>query len=269
MKEAMDKGTFSNCLSAAVLGVSLVLPEGVFRALLFSTGMYAFSGGITNWLAVKMLFDRIPGLIGSGVIPARFREIRSKVKNLILEHFFNPEYLEQFFADHAQDIDWQSYVKKASGGAPNPIGRLVEKEWDKLTAKDVVQPVIDAEIEKLTDSPIGGFLLMVGTDNIRPAVNQFVTAFVASMESKVSEFASNLCIDKLEIELDKEKILKDVQAQLDFLLERKLLLLDASHVKRMMEDVIRQHLGWLVVWGNVFGAILGLIAFGLQPYVSG
>ena len=34
------------------------------------------SAGITNWLAVKMLFDRICNLPGSGVIPMRFKEIR-------------------------------------------------------------------------------------------------------------------------------------------------------------------------------------------------
>ncbi len=28
----------------------------------------------------------------------------------------------------------------------------------------------------------------------------------------------------------------------------------------MMEDVIRSHLGWLIVWGNVFGGALGILA---------
>lgn len=46
---------------------------------ILSGGLFSFAGGMTNWLAVKMLFDRIPGLIGSGVIPNRFREIRQSV----------------------------------------------------------------------------------------------------------------------------------------------------------------------------------------------
>jgi len=25
-------------------------------------------------------------------------------------------------------------------------------------------------------------------------------------------------------------------------------------------QVIREHLGWLVVWGNVFGAVIGLVS---------
>ena len=38
--------------------------------------------------------------------------------------------------------------------------------------------------------------------------------------------------------------------------------------KVLLEQVIRRHLGWLVVWGNVFGAIIGVLtlAFGYgQP----
>ena len=47
---------------------------------------------------------------------------------------------------------------------------------------------------------------------------------------------------------------------------KKLEQLDAGTVKRMMEEVIRQHLGWLVVWGNVFGGLLGLGAAFLNRY---
>ena len=33
--------------------------------------------------------------------------------------------------------------------------------------------------------------------------------------------------------------------------------LTEQKVTRLLEFVIRGHLGWLVVWGNVFGAIIG------------
>ena len=33
-----------------------------------------------------------------------------------------------------------------------------------------------------------------------------------------------------------------------------------SQVKILMEEVIRKHLGWLVVWGNVFGGMIGMVA---------
>jgi uncharacterized membrane protein YheB (UPF0754 family) len=55
-------------------------------------------GGFTNWLAIKMLFDKVPGLYGSGVIPMRFKEIRETVKNVIMKTFFDEQYLESYFA---------------------------------------------------------------------------------------------------------------------------------------------------------------------------
>ena len=47
--------------------------------------------------------------------------------------------------------------------------------------------------------------------------------------------------------------------QIDRLLAVKLEELKPETVKRMMEEVIRRHLGWLVLWGNVFGGLIGLI----------
>ncbi len=39
--------------------------------------------------------------------------------------------------------------------------------------------------------------------------------------------------------------------------------LTPEKVKELMEDVIRTHLGWLVVWGNVFGSLIGLASVAL------
>lgn len=255
----MDKGTVSNVISTCVLTLGLLLESSPAQAWILSAGLFAFSGGITNWLAVKMLFDRIPGLIGSGVIPARFREIRRKVKDLIVEHFFDEEYLRKFFAEKQKDIDWSSYLKSSESGK-SPVTSFVEKQWEKLASEKAIQPIIDEQIDKLADSSVGGFLMIVGLDNVRPAVNRFVSAFVASMRDKVLAAADKLSTSEFEIELDEERVVEDIRTQVEPLLERKLEELQADDVKRMMEDVIRNHLGWLIVWGNVFGGALGILA---------
>ena len=36
--------------------------------------------------------------------------------------------------------------------------------------------------------------------------------------------------------------------------------LTPEKVKGLMEEVIRTHLGWLVVWGNVFGSLIGILS---------
>ena len=36
-------------------------------------GLFGFAGGATNWIAIVMLFDEIPGVFGSGIIPKQFK----------------------------------------------------------------------------------------------------------------------------------------------------------------------------------------------------
>ena len=51
-----------------------------------------------------------------------------------------------------------------------------------------------------------------------------------------------------------------IREEIDQLMTEKLKLLTAPMVKKLLEEVIRTHLGWLIVWGNVFGGIIGLIS---------
>ena len=51
-----------------------------------------------------------------------------------------------------------------------------------------------------------------------------------------------------------------LRARVDELLRTKLEELSPETVKRMMEEVIREHLGWLIVWGNLFGGAIGLLS---------
>src|SRR5210317_1094720 len=64
--------------------------------LLFIVGAFALSGALTNWLAVHMLFEKVPGLYGSGVIPAHFEDFRRGIRNLIMEQFFSDENIDRF-----------------------------------------------------------------------------------------------------------------------------------------------------------------------------
>jgi uncharacterized membrane protein YheB (UPF0754 family) len=58
---------------------------------LFTIGLFALSGALTNWLAVHMLFEKVPGLYGSGVIPARFEDFKLAIRELMMEQFFTEE----------------------------------------------------------------------------------------------------------------------------------------------------------------------------------
>ena len=78
------------------------------------------------------------------------------------------------------------------------------------------------------------------------------------------EAAGSATYVDLQIEIDEEVVVADVRSQVEGLLETKLHQLSPADVKCMMEDVLRRHLGWLIVWGNVFGGAIGIVAFALK-----
>lgn len=256
----MNKGIVSNSISASLLGLGLILPRGSLQELVLATGLLSFTGGITNALGVKILFDKIPALPGSGVIPARFREFRSKLKQLFLERFLSEREMRQFFARHSSDFRLQDYIKE-SEGRPGLFASLVEKRWDKLSSPETLQPIVDGQMEELLNSSVGGILMMVGIDTVKPAVNQFVSSLLSSLKGKVVELCSKIDSDELELTIDEGKMISELHAKIHLLTEEKLEELDPGSVKQLMEDVVRGHLGWLVVWGNILGALIGAAAF--------
>ena len=116
-KARWEKGNVSNLISLALLVAGLWgRVEGVDGSeWVLAVGLFGFAGGATNWLAVKMLFDRVPLLYGSGVIPARFRAIREAVKDAIMRYFFDEEYLERFLAEQMAGEDVGRKGAKGAG----------------------------------------------------------------------------------------------------------------------------------------------------------
>ena len=229
------KGNVSNLISFCLLVVGLAASSWtVWSSWVLAAGLFGFAGGITNWLAVKMLFDRVPFLYGSGVIPNRFREIRKTVRDLILRHFFDVEYLERFFTGRMD----------ALSDDPGLEAKVAE-----LLNSDEVDEIIERKLEELQATPAGAMLKMVGTAMVKPMVKQFVS-------SLGSELAPRLAAEVAKSGLDVESL----RQQGDQLLTAKLEEVTPEVVRQMMEEVMREHLGWLIVWGNVFGGSIGLVA---------
>ena len=93
-----DKRFITNIVAMGFVCGSLLFTDPWSRIIL-NIGLFALSGAITNWLAIYMLFERVPGIYGSGVIPINFESFKKSIHELIMNQFFNSEILEKYFTD--------------------------------------------------------------------------------------------------------------------------------------------------------------------------
>lgn len=239
----LNKGDISNCITAVIAGVGLFLvlndsTDGDAAEYIFAFGLFGFSGGITNWLAVKMLFDKVPGLIGSGVIPERFEEIRAAVKNTIMRTFFDQGFIKK-------------YVKEAAGDIVEKFG--LQEKITKFLMSEKGEEMLMKKMGEQRQSDLGLMLAMVNIDIGGPMMVNKVRQELVIMAGEIGPLITAL-LDPEELPIDQ---LRD---EVNKLMTAKLNELDADKVKILMEEVIRKHLGWLVVWGNVFGGVIGIIS---------
>ncbi|MCB0092495.1 MAG: hypothetical protein KDE54_31625, partial [Caldilineaceae bacterium] len=89
----MNKSVATNLIALALCMVGYFTP--VYGEPILMTGLFALSGGVTNWLAIYMLFEKVPFLYGSGVIPNQFEEFKAGIKRLIVQEFFTRQHIER------------------------------------------------------------------------------------------------------------------------------------------------------------------------------
>ena len=89
-----NKSLTTNIAALAIIGVSYLSPK--YNEMIYLIGLFALSGGITNWLAIHMLFEKVPFFYGSGVIPSRFEEFKLGIKHLVMTEFFTPQNINVF-----------------------------------------------------------------------------------------------------------------------------------------------------------------------------
>ena len=86
----MNKSNMTNIISLLLT----ILGYAIHNDTVFMIGVFAFSGAITNSLAIHMLFEKVPFLYGSGVIESKFSQFKISIHNLIMNQFFNKENIE-------------------------------------------------------------------------------------------------------------------------------------------------------------------------------
>ena len=216
----MNKNFATNvvALALALLGVASPWHSEV----IVMTGLFALSGGITNWLAVHMLFEKIPLIYGSGVVPLRFDDFRHGIKMLLLNEFFSREHIARFLAEH-------------DGLSASVVSAKIDRD-----------KVFESLADAIEQSPMGSMLGMLGGRQALEPLREPVGEKLNELIAEVMNGADDSLADTLA-------------TQVEDIVERRLAELTPHKVKQIVEDMIRQHLGWLVVWGGIFGGLIGLV----------
>lgn len=227
--------TFLTNAIATLFVLFSFLTEGTFASLLLYTGLFALSGAITNQLAIHMLFEKVPLLYGSGVIPAKFEAFKESIKALMMQEFFTKEQLEYFFKKEERKIDLTPIIQETD-----------------------FSPAYDALSKTVMESSFGGMLGMFGGASILEGLRE---PFSIKMKDAVVKIVNSQSFNEtLQYHLQKSSLNGDMLLSIESIIDTRLNQLTPIMVKEIVQKIIQEHLSWLVVWGGVFGGIIGVLS---------
>ena len=156
--------------------------------------------------------------------------------------------MEQFF--HKADL------KEFFHGA----GDISEKMTGQLR-KAIDELNLDAAFESLLDVIMNSsFGSMVGMLGGRDALNALKAPFVEKMRDFFGEQLTDGSFqEQIQAALSSSMDDEVIRSKLEFMIDDRLNQMTPKMVKEIIQQMIRKHLGWLVVWGCVFGGLIGLV----------
>jgi len=228
----MNKSDVTNIFTILLLAYGY----GNDNEILFTVGLFAFSGAITNTLAIHMLFEKVPFLYGSGIIEKKFSQFKLSIHNLMMNQFFTKENLSKFFQDEM-----------------NSAKKTVD--FEKILNKIDFSPAYDSLKEAVIESPFGGMLGMFGGE---AALEPLKDPFTKKLQASIIRISQTDSFQKVVSEaLKSDDFSDDIYNKLSTIVNKRLDELTPKMVKEIIQDMIKEHLGWLVIWGAVFGGLIG------------
>lgn len=230
----MNKSTITNVIAGLLILLGLTVSEQ-YKQPILNIGLFALSGAITNWLAIHMLFEKVPFLYGSGVIPERFEDFKRGIQSLIMNQFFTKENYEKFF-DGNQDESLN---------------------FDSIIEEIDMNPAFDAMVGAIEESSFASMLSMFGGTKVLEGLRK---PFVSKIKISLKKIAqSDLFQQSVKTKLGNSLDHSGLHEKVEHIVEKRLDELTPQMVKEIIQNMIKHHLGWLVVWGGVFGGLIGLI----------
>ena len=219
----LNKSLTTNLVALAIICASYLSPK--YNEIIYQTGLFALSGGITNWLAIHMLFEKLPFFYGSGVIPSRFEEFKLGIKQLVMTEFFTPQNIKVFIEQQTEALS-------------TDISNMID-----------FNRFFDGLVEAIESSSMGSMLAMLGGRKALQPLKEPVSLKLQEILSEIKEVKS--------LETGKKNLGSSLITQVEQLIDQRLDELTPGQVKNIIQAMIRKHLGWLVVWGGAVGGCIG------------
>ena len=236
----LDKNLTPNLIAVLVILASFALPDPI-AGVIRTVGLFALSGALTNWLAIHMLFQRVPGLYGSGVIPLHFEEFKKGILTLVTKHLFSEE-----------------VVKSTLAGTDSGLGGDTQFDIEPFVEGLDLDVAYDQLKETIMESSFGAMLGMVGgADALEPMRGPFKTR----MQKFLADTARSEAFQKaVRAQMSSMASSDDFMQKISVVVATRLEQMTPEMVRDIVQEMIRKHLGWLVVWGAVFGGLIGLLS---------
>ncbi|MEA2098780.1 MAG: DUF445 domain-containing protein [Campylobacterota bacterium] len=229
----INKSFITNLIAISLIALSFIVDE--FSQILLFSGLFALSGALTNQLAIHMLFEKIPFLYGSGVIPNRFEAFKEAIKKLMMNEFFTREQLEKFFTSEEKKINLKPIIEETD-----------------------FSPAFDALSKTVMESSFGGMLGMFGGES---ALDSLREPFSLKMKKAVIDIVNSDSFNStLQNHMQNSSLNDDMLHSIENVIDTRLNELTPAMVKEIIQKLIKEHLDWLVVWGGVFGGLIGLVS---------
>ena len=228
----MNKSILTNIVALLITLIGILNPFE--NSLLLMIGLFSLSGGITNWIAIHMLFEQVPFVYGSGIIPKNFLIFKQAIKDLVIKEFFSRNNVEVF------------------------TSKISEEAIISISKNINYNNIFEGLTESIESSQLGGMLSMVGGKKAleplrKPIIIKLETLFKSIIENEKRANFGDEIVDNVYVRIEK-------------LIDDRLNELSPQDVKKIIQNLIDKHLGWLVIWGGVFGGFIGIISFFVSLY---
>ncbi len=283
---ATYKGSISLGFSVLVFGASYYLPAGP-AFWVRAAGEAALIGSLVDFMAIQMLFRKIPLLPGSGVIPRNRLPIIDGLAHAVENEWLTPETLKRHFAGldlvgllnagvsrikddeelltyllqqvSEQGVSWidnKKFLEFLSTKLKERLGKLGTlahnmgvMDRDELAAQ--VAESIAHEIKRLPENP-----------EVKGIIQRELSRIG---EQTGSSEALKQKLENLKVTII-DTIFARIEGRIGQMVRENLGLFTDEEIREMFETKTRSHLEWIRVNGAVYGGIFGLILAAIHRY---